>query len=317
MPANRLWAVTGAAGFLGSHVVDELRRRGQRVLALDDLSVGHLEFLAAHRADPEFTFAPLDIRSVHALTELFCAARPWAVIHLAALHYIPRAVAEPAATVSLNVFGTQCVLSACNDAGVERLWLASTGDVYAPSPHAHSEDDQLAPFNIYGLSKQMAEQLVALEGRQRPQACFVIGRLFNLYGPRETNPHILPEVVKQLRTGTHKPLALGSLWPRRDLVGVNDAARAAVDMVERAQPGVTTANVGTGVACSMHEVIDEIGAILGTSLNVTVDPARVRPVERPHLQANVDRLGKLIGWTPHTDLRRGLGELLAAEGILG
>lgn len=317
MPADRLWAVTGAAGFLGSHVVDELRRRGQHVLAIDDLSVGDLEFLAGHRADRQFTFAPLDIRAVDAMTELLRVARPWAVIHLAALHYIPRAVAEPVATVSLNVFGTQCVLSACRAAGVERFWLASTGDVYAPSPHAHSENDELAAFNIYGLSKRTAEQLVALEARQRPQARFVIGRLFNLYGPRETNPHILPEVLKQLRTSTHKPLALGSLWPRRDLIPVSDAARAVIEMVERAEPGVTTANVGTGVAWSMQEVIDEIGAILGTPLNVTVDPAKVRPVERPHLQANVDRLKKLIGWAPHADLRRGLGELLAAEGLLG
>lgn len=317
MPDQRVWAVTGAAGFLGSHVVDELRRRHQSVLAVDDLSVGDLGFLAEHRQNMNFRFARLDIRRGQDLAEVLREARPWAVVHLAALHFIPAAMADPSRTVSLNVLGTQCVLSASRAADVERFWLASTGDVYAPSERPHHEEDHQAPFNIYGLSKLMGEHLVALESRQRPDACFVVGRLFNLYGPRETNPHILPEIVQQLRSDPDKSLSLGSLWPRRDLVPVADAARAIVDMVERAVPGVTTANVATGVARSMQEVLDEMGKILGYPLRVHQDPDRVRPVERPHLQADVRRLRELIGWTPRADLRRGLGELLAAEGLLG
>ncbi len=314
MNGSNCWAVTGAAGFLGSHVVELLLARGTPVLAVDDLSTGRTDFLDPHRANSAFTLARQDIRDADALRTLFERHRPAAVVHLAALHYIPACNADPVRTVSLNVLGTQCVLTAARAAEVERFFFASTGDVYAPeeTPH-HESASAVAPFGIYGLSKLMGEQLLALESRQRPEARFVVGRLFNLYGPRETNPHILPEILSQLRARPQTPLRLGSLWPKRDLVPVADAARAVIDLLDRCPPGLTTVNIGSGVAVSMQQVLDLIGELRGRPLAIETDPAKVRPVERPHLQADVTRLRQLLGWTPHTDLRRGLSELLAAE----
>src|SRR5262249_2651386 len=144
----------------------------------------------------------------------------------------------------------------------------------------------------------MGEQLVALESRQRPGARFVVGRLFNLYGPRETNPHILPEVLRQLRQAPDAPLRLGSLWPRRDLVPVRDGARAVVETLAQAPAGLTTFNVGTGVTWSMQEVLDLLGELRGAQLRVQTDPAKVRPVERAHLRADVRRLREFLGWVP-------------------
>jgi UDP-glucose 4-epimerase len=259
--------------------------------------------------------ANTDIRDAAALRALFERHRPAAVVHLAALHYIPACIADPPRTVSLNVHGTQCVLSGARAAGAERIFFASTGDVYAPSDAPHRETDPTAPFNIYGLSKLIGEQLIALGARTRPDARFVVGRLFNLYGPRETNPHILPEILGQLRGDPDAALRLGSLWPKRDLVPVADAARAVVATLEAAPPSVTTVNIATGVAVSMQHVLDLVGELRGRPLRVETDPAKVRPVERGHLQADVSRLRDLIGWTPHTDLRRGLAELLVAEGV--
>lgn len=313
---NSPWAVTGAAGFLGSHVVEHLIQRGKDVLAIDDLSVGKGDFLAPFRATAGFRLLRQDIRDKDGLTTAFREYRPGAVVHLAALHFIPAAIANPAAAISLNVHGTQCVLSAARDAGVERLWFASTGDVYPPSERPHREADTPGPFNVYGLSKFMGELLVALEARNRPEAHFVVGRLFNLYGPRETNPHILPEILEQIRSHPGEPLKLGNLWPKRDLVPVADAARAVVEMTERAPIGVTTCNLATGHATSMQEVIELIGELLGRSLPIYSDPTRIRPVERAHLQADVGRLRDLIGWTPHADVRRGLFDLLASEGLI-
>jgi UDP-glucose 4-epimerase len=314
--ADRLrWAVTGAAGFLGSHVVDVLRERGVPVLAIDDLSCGRAEFLARHEGSPGFRLVRLDIRQNAALATLLCHESPTAVVHLAALHFIPAAVADPTRAVSLNVMGTQSVLSACREARVGRVWFASTGDVYPPAEQPHREDDPLGPFNIYGLTKLMGEQLVALESRERRETRFVVGRLFNLYGPRETNPHILPEVLGQLRQCADAPLRLGNLWPTRDLVPVRDAARAVVESLEQAPVGVTTVNVASGVAWSMQEVLDLIGELRDRRLTIETDPAKVRPVERAHLRADVSRLRALIGWAPHADLRCGLGELLEAEGL--
>ena len=220
--------------------------------------------------------------------------------------------------MSLNVLGTQCVLSAARAAAVPRFWLASTGDVYVPDERPHHETESaVGPFNIYGVTKLMCEQLVALEARERPDARFLVGRLFNLYGPRETNPHILPEVLGQLCADPSAALRLGSLWPKRDLVPVADAARAVVATLDAAPAGVTTVNVASGVAVSMQEVLDRIGELRGRPLAIETDPAKVRPVERRHLQADVARLRGLIGWAPHADLGRGLTELLAAEGPRG
>jgi len=315
MSSPQLWAVSGAAGYLGSYVVPELLARGDSVLAMDDLSTGRAEHLEPYHGKPGFTFAKVDLRDTAALSALLQAHRPRAIVHLAALHFIPACCADPARTVSVNVLGTQSLLSAARAANVERFWLASTGDVYAPqsSPH-HETQSPIGPFNIYGLTKLMCEQLVALEARDRKDARFVVGRLFNLIGPRETNPHILPEILGQLRANPSTTLRLGSLWPKRDLVPIDDAARAVIAMVDAAAVGVTIANVATGVAVSMQEVLEMIGEIRGKPLRIETDPAKVRPVERDHLQADVSKLKAMIGWAPHSDLRRALVELLAAEG---
>ena len=312
----RPWLVTGAAGFLGSHVVDLLLERGDRVVALDNLLWGDLNHLRGCTDRPGFTLALADVRDSKAVGGIVDQFRPGAIVHLAALHYIPAAIADPALAVGINVLGTQVMLAAAAKAQVERFWFASTGDVYPPSESPHVETDPPAPFNIYGLSKYQGEQLIALASKDRPAARFVVGRLFNLYGARETNPHILPEILKQLRARPNDPLRLGNIWPKRDLVPVTEAARAVVDMVEKAPEGVTTANVATGAARSVEEVIGMIGEIRGAAVRVETDPARVRPVERNHLQADVSRLRALIGWTPHDDLRRGLVELLKGEGML-
>lgn len=319
MKSNRAnafpWLVTGAAGFLGSHVVEQLVARGIGVVALDSLEWGRESYLSTFSETPGFHFERTDIRDRDAIAGVFARHRPAAVIHLAALHYIPAAVKDPVATVAINILGTQTILSAAIASDVERFLFASTGDVYAPSDAPHREDDRLAPFNIYGLSKLHGEQLIALAAPGHAATRFAVARLFNLYGPRETNPHILPEIIAQLKTGSKRQLKLGSVWPRRDLVPVRDAARAAIEMLQRAPAGVTTANVASGRAWSIEEAIRIIGELLGGPIEVIADPAKMRPSERPHLQADVSRLRGLIGWTPHDDLRTGLRELLAAEGF--
>ena len=309
------WAVTGAAGYLGFYVIDQLLGRGQKVLGIDNLFSGRESYLAPHLTNPNFTFAKEDIRETGAIKGLFEEHQTQVVVHLAALHFIPACNGNPPLTVSLNVHGTQSVLTAARVANVERLYLASTGDVYKPDEISHHEtESEVGAFGIYGLSKLICEQLVGLESKQRPEARFVVGRLFNLYGPRETNPHFLPEVLSQLRANPEATLRLGSLWPKRDLVPVADAAKAIIALLDTATPGVTTVNVASGVAISMQDVLDEIAKIRGKAITIEIDPAKVRPIERGHLQANVSKLKSLIGWTPHANHRLAIEELLKAEG---
>jgi UDP-glucose 4-epimerase len=316
MNSSAPWVITGAAGFLGSHVVEQLMEQGRPVIAVDTFTSGKREFLKPFEGRPGFSMAETDIRDTDSLKTLFLERRPGAVIHLAAIHFIPAAMKDPPMAVSLNVHGTQSVLTACTVADVERFWLASTGDVYAPDEAPHREETPRQPFNIYGLTKSICEQLVELEARNNPSRRFFVGRLFNLYGPRETNPHILPEILEQLRRKPEAPLRLGNLWPKRDMVPTADAARAVIESMERAPAGLSTMNVATGETRSMQEVLEMIGELLGRKLIIETDPAKVRPVERNHLQADVSKLRGLIGWTPHPDLRRGLGDLLRYEGFI-
>jgi UDP-glucose 4-epimerase len=309
------WLVTGAAGFLGSHVVEQLLARKIPVVGVDDLSTGKWQFLAPFADNQNFRFVCRDIRDEAGMTAICKKESPVAAVHLAALHFIPAAMRDPAVTVSLNVHGTQCVLSACRSAGVSRFWFASTADVYKPDTKAHQESGEVAPFNIYGLTKWMGEKLVHLESAGEPGRHFVIGRLFNLYGPHETNPHILPEIINQIRAGT-TVLRLGNMTPMRDLVPVADAARAVIEMLEKSQPGVTTSNLGTGLSVTMQEVVEAIAELSGRRLKIETDPAKLRASERPHLQADVTRLRAMIGWSPHTDLRKGLLELLSYERVI-
>lgn len=310
------WLVTGAAGFLGSHVVEQLLSREVPVIGLDNLGSGKWQFLAPFAANPRFKFVCKDVRDEAALTELVRQERPATVVHLAALHFIPAAMRDPGLAVSLNVHGTQTVLNAARSAGARRFFYASTADVYKSSDRPHCETSEIGPFNIYGLTKWIGEQLIRLHASSQLDCHFVIGRLFNLYGPRETNPHILPDIFEQLRNGHNGTLRLGNITPKRDLVPVADAARAVIETVEKSPAGITTVNIGTGHSVSMQEVVELLSSLMGRSLRIETDPGKVRSVERPHLQADVSALTSLIGWAPHRDLSRGLRELLHSEGVL-
>lgn len=285
------------------------------VIGLDNLSGGNWQHLASFASHPLFKFICKDIRDEASLVTLFRQERPSTVIHLAALHFIPAAVRDPGLAVSLNVHGTQALLSASRDIGVRRFWFSSTADVYKANEKAHHETSPVGPFNIYGLTKLMGEQLVQLESSIRPECHFVNGRLFNLYGPHETNPHILPEIINQIRRGRSDVLRLGNVTPKRDLVPVVDAARAVIEITLNSKPGITTVNIGTGVSVSIQEVVEHISGILDRPIRIEVDMAKVRAVERAYLQADTERLRSLIGWVPHSDLCRGLRELLLYEGV--
>jgi UDP-glucose 4-epimerase len=311
------WLVTGAAGFLGSHVIKSLLLKNIPVIALDNLAIGKWKFLAPFLTNSRFKFVCQDIRDEPGLANLCQRERPGTAIHLAALHFIPAATSKPRLTIGVNVDGTRCLLRACREAGVRRIWFASTADVYRVADKPHQESGEVCPFNVYGLSKWMGERLMEKEAGRQPEGHFVIGRLFNLYGPNETNPHIIPETISQIRKDRSGVLRLGSMTPRRDLVYVADAARAVIEMIEKSEPGITTVNIGTGVSVSMQEIVEEIACISGRKLAVETDSAKLRVLDRPHLQADVTALRSLIGWVPHGDLSRGLHELLRFEGLLG
>lgn len=299
--------VSGCAGFVGSELTRQLLAAGYTVAGLDDRSRGTEGHMADFMGHASFRFAPGDVRSAEAVAAAF-ATRPELVFHLAARHFIPECVADPSGTYDINLVGTQRMWEAAKAAGVRRFLLVSTGDVYKPARQPHRETDAVEPFNAYGLSKWMAEQALRLDrGAGVPRR--VVVRLFNVYGPGETNPHLIPEIIRQVRAGVRR-LELGNLWPVRDYVFVRDVAAAFRRLLELDDPPEVV-NVGTGGGWTVEELVAALREATGLPLEATSIPEKCRTVERDVLRPDVTRLTAAVGH-PATSLIDGLREAFTA-----
>ena len=305
--------VTGAAGFVGIPVTKALLERGFEVVALDNFSVGSRELLERAIEGEDASIVEADLRNAEAVRSAVAAAAPWGVIHLAALHFIPYCVAHPSEAVAVNVAGTQHLLDALLEVEPRRLVFASTADVYDPSEIAHAETDPVGPVNVYGATKLIGEQLVDFHRSRQPELESVVARLFNVYGPGETNPHVMPAIFEQLATS--RALSLGNLTPRRDYIFVADMAKALAGLLTRG-PGGATVNVGTGTSTSVEELLRSIEVVLNDEIEVRTDPTRVRPSDRPRLQADTERLSSILPDFEPIALDQGLRTTLEAVGLL-
>jgi UDP-glucose 4-epimerase len=286
---------------------------GCAVTSIDNLSRASEPRRGTSSVSPS-TRVHADLRDREAIVRTIEHASPRFVFHLAALHYIPDCVADPVSTLEINVDGTQNLLDACAALSLApTIVFASTADVYEPSDAPLSESSVVGPNNVYGISKLSAEGLVRAAGDR--QVCEpVICRLFNLYGARETNPHVIPEIVRQLKSGD--VVTLGNTKPKRDFVYVDDAADVLVAMSERAPAG-TVVNVGTGQSYSIDDVIETIAALTGREIQVVTDPIRWRPTDRQNLQCDNSLLRSMVPDALSRTLVEGLRALLVDEGLLG
>ncbi|MBI4221023.1 MAG: SDR family NAD(P)-dependent oxidoreductase [Chloroflexi bacterium] len=313
--ADRGALITGGAGFIGSHLADRLLATGWRVVAVDDLSVGRAQNVRHLLGDDRFTLVVADVGNVVALERALAPFHVDAVFHLAAIHYIPYCNDHPSEAIRINVLGTQSVIDLAARRGVQKIVFTSTSDVYVVKTEPHVETDPLEPYTVYGTSKLFAERLLALAARRHPGLSVSVARLFNVYGPRETNPHVLPEILAQLRTGESR-LRLGNTWPKRDFVYVDDVA-AALAALATVDVSLHTVNVGSGRAHSIENVVAALERPLGRKLTIEIDPARVRPVERACLAADIGKALASLPWSPACDLDEGLRRWLAAEPVTG
>ena len=250
----------------------------------------------------EVVVADLDLR--RALDDF----SPAMVYHLAALHFIPECVANPEKTLEVNVGGTETLCRLLAGRPVEALVFTSTAAVYRSGPGPHTEDAPLQPMEVYGESKLAGEAVLRAHAEKSGQPC-AIARLFNVYGPGETNPHVIPEIIEQLRAGS-KALALGNTSPQRDYIHVGDVARALIQLARCAGSQLPICNVGSGVGTSVAELVAICEQVLERPIRIETDVERVRAVDRPVLVADNSRLRELTGWAPQMSLFDGFRGLL-------
>lgn len=301
--------VTGGAGFIGSQVVGALNDRGATVLALDNCFTG-----SSSLVPDGVRFERVEIRDDE-LAEVITDFQPDAIVHLAAIHYVPYCNANPEETFQVNVMGTRNLLTAAREVSViEKVIFASSAAVYPPRTEANAESSPTGPMDIYGETKLVGEDLAKLFQRETGVSTSV-ARLFNTYGPRETNEHLIPAILKQVRSGKRE-IELGNLTPKRDFIHVSDVVRAIMTLLTEFDETFRTYNVGTGIEYSVREVVEKTSKALGEEIEIVQDDDRVRESDRPHLKANVTRLRDELGWEPEVEFVTGLRDLLHEERVV-
>jgi UDP-glucose 4-epimerase len=297
--------VTGGAGFIGSALVPELQQHGYEVFVLDNLSFGKRKLLNI----PDEQFILADITDRPRVQEIISQIQPHWLIHLAAIHFIPYCNQHPFESANINIQGTMNILDAAQKSPqLEKVLFASTAAVYPISDKPTPESTPLNPLDIYGLSKLAGERLLN-EFYLQTSIPTMVCRFFNAFGPRETNPHLIPEIHRQVVSGA-RTVQLGNLDPKRDFIHTSDMSCALRLLLEKFQQGIDTFNIGSGLEYSVREVVQSFEKALGESIEIQVDPTRVRKVERQHLCADITKLRTFLDWQPLIDLDLGVQKLI-------
>lgn len=300
--------VTGADGFIGSHLVERLVAEGARVRAFciynSRGSAGWLDEVdQATRAAIDIQLGDIrDARFVERASEGIEV-----VFHLAALIAIPYSYVAVESFIDTNVRGTMHVLEAAARAGVRRIIQTSTSEVYGtPDTLPITEGHALQARSPYAASKVAADQL-ALSYHRSFGSPVVVLRPFNTYGPRQSDRAVLPTMLRQLLAGRIE-IRLGRLDPRRDLTFVGDTVDGFVRAATVAGIEGETIQLGTGRAESIGELFALACTILGVEARVVEDPARLRPdaSEVLVLCSDPTRARAILGWEARTSLEDGL-----------
>lgn len=300
--------VTGAGGFIGSHLVEALLQDGHDVKALVHYNSrgrwGWLEDSAA-RSHDKLDVALGDVRDSAQMRALIDGSD--VVFHLAALIGIPYSYQAARSYVDTNVAGTLSVLEAARAAGVSRFLHTSTSEVYGtalrvPIDEAHP----LQPQSPYSASKIAADQL-ALSFYHAFETPVTVVRPFNTYGPRQSQRAVIPTIIAQLLAGGTR-VRLGATHPTRDFTYVADTVAGFLAIAGSPEGAGQVWNLGTGHEISIGDLARLIGEIMGRSVEVDTEASRLRPegseVER--LLSDNSRMRKSSGWTPAYSGRDGL-----------
>ena len=300
--------VTGAEGFIGSHVVQELLNEGFEVKALVLYNsfdqIGWLSDLSEQELE-QVEIIKGDIRDPFLMQQAIQGCD--AVLHLASLIAIPYSYVAPSSYIETNVMGTLNVLQAAEQAGVQRFIQTSTSEVYGTAQYVPiNESHRLLGQSPYSASKIAADQM-CLSYYCSFELPVTIIRPFNTYGPRQSERAIIPTVINQLLQGKQQ-LKLGNLTPTRDLTYVTDTAKGFIQALRHPQTIGETINLGAGFEITISDLVKMICEIINVSPIIEQDDHRIRPVlsEVNRLWSDNTKALQMLHWTPQHKGQDGL-----------
>jgi NAD dependent epimerase/dehydratase len=304
--------VTGADGFIGSHLSERLVREGASVRAFclynSRGSAGWLDDVpAATRSGLDIRFG--DIRDARFVESATAGAE--IVFHLAALIAIPYSYAAPESFIDTNIRGTLNVLEAARASGVRRLIQTSTSEVYGtPVDLPIRETHPLQAQSPYAASKVAADQL-AMAFHRSFELPVIVLRPFNTYGPRQSDRAVLPTMIRQLLAG-RREVRLGRLDPRRDLTYVEDTVDGFIRAATASRVDGLTIQLGTGRTTSIGELFDICCRLVGAAARPVTDTTRLRPdaSEVLVLQSDPSLARQTLGWEAATTLEDGIAKTI-------
>lgn len=300
---NTSVCVTGGAGMIGSHLIDELLARGNEVLVIDNLLAGEKSFI-----NPKAKFVYFDITdNPSRFAKILKENNIKYVFHLASLPYIPKCFDDPHPFFSVNAGGTMNTLIACEMANVKKVLVYSSAEIYGTKKEPIKETDELKPQSTYGVAKIAADQLSKI--RYIEANCpAVINRQFNVFSWRARHPYIIPELISQLVKGPE--VELGNIYAYRDFLFVEDAVKMAIELLEKGIPGEEY-NIGAEETIQIKELAERVGKVLGyDKIKIKVDKSRLRPWDIARLQSDNTKLYNTISYRPETSLEDGIKKVI-------
>jgi len=298
--------VTGGAGFIGSHLAEELAGEGYQVIILDDLSTGKIENVAEllNRDNVDFTLG--SVTDLPLLKRLFNDAV--FVFHLAALPSVPRSIENPQASHEVNVNGTLNVLLAARENGVKKVLYASSPSVYGDTPTLPQKEDMMpCPLSPYAVAKLTGEYYCQVFSQvyKLPTICL---RYFNVYGPGQDPDSqyaaVIPKFIKKV-SEKKPPVICGDGEQTRDFIFVKDAVAASIRAVQSDAGGIY--NIGRGESTTINQLAELIIELVGHKVEpIHQEP---RPGDIRHSLADISK-AKSFGYEPKYNLAAGLGETI-------
>lgn len=310
MGKKRTALVTGADGFIGSHLTEQLLAQGFRVRALAQYnSFNHWGWLEQVENLSQIEVVCGDIRDAgfcHTITKDIDV-----VFHLAALIAIPYSYQAPESYVDTNVKGTMNICSAALAHGVERIICTSTSEVYGTAQYVPiDENHPLQPQSPYSATKIAADAL-AMSFYNAFDLPLTIARPFNTYGPRQSSRAIIPTVITQIAAGK-KQIQMGDPEPTRDFNYVLDTCRGLIALASCEAAVGETVNIGSNYEISIGETVNAIAELMGADIQIITDEKRIRPKKSEVMRLWCDnrKIQTLTNFSSEYDIRRGLAQTI-------